>query len=105
MVLANKPELELHSLELKKAATVLRAINHPLRQSMIKLINKEGSVIVTDIYTKLKVEQSIASQHLAVLRAAGFVVTERQGKFIYYKINHKRFKDVEVFMENILNHG
>lgn len=103
MHVANKPELELKTLELKKAASIIRAINHPLRQSMIKLIHKEGSVIVTDIYTKLKVEQSIASQHLAILRTAGYVITDRQGKFIYYKINYKRFNDVETFMEKILN--
>jgi DNA-binding transcriptional ArsR family regulator len=35
----------------------------------------------------------VASQHLAVLRKAGFVKTTRDGKNIYYSVNMPRLKE------------
>ena len=49
---------------------------------------------VTDIYIKLRLEQSVASQHLAILRRAGVVATDRQGKFIYYSLNKERLVEI-----------
>ncbi len=76
------------------AALVVRAINHRLRQKMINLLETRGEMTVTDIYIGMRLEQSVASQHLAILRTAGIVVTERQGKFIHYKIDQDRLNFV-----------
>jgi DNA-binding transcriptional ArsR family regulator len=75
--------LKVDLLNVKKASLILRAINHKLRQQILKLIDEQGRITVTEIYVKLRLEQSVASQHLAILRKAGFVKTERDGKFIY----------------------
>src|SRR6266480_1621257 len=88
---------------LKKAAMVLRAINHKLRQQILKLIDESGRMTVTEIYVKLRLEQSVASQHLAILRKAGFVKTERDGKFIFYSVNTDRLKELNRFVEELLN--
>ena len=39
-------------------------------------------------------EQSVASQHLAILRRAGVVTTERDGKFIFYSLNVERIREI-----------
>lgn len=80
--------------QLKKAAIVLRAINHKLRVQILKLIHTKEQIIVSDIYSKLRLEQSVTSQHLAILRRAGFVNTERDGKKIYYSVNYQRLQEV-----------
>ncbi|MDF2379917.1 helix-turn-helix transcriptional regulator [Nostoc ellipsosporum NOK] len=95
--------LTVDLLNLKKAALILRALNHKLRQQMIKLIDEQGRITVTDIYVKLRLEQSVASQHLAVLRKAGFVNTIREGKFIYYSVNADRMIELNKFVESLLN--
>ena len=74
-------------LNLKKAAMILRALNHKLRQQIVKLIDENKRLTVTEIYVRLRLEQSVASQHLAILRRAGIVKTDRDGKFIYYSVN------------------
>ncbi|MCL4132917.1 UNVERIFIED_CONTAM: hypothetical protein GTU68_015212 [Idotea baltica] len=56
---------------------------------------------VTDIYIKLRLEQSVASQHLAILRRAGVVITERQGKFIYYSLNNERLDQISKLVEDL----
>src|SRR5213592_3636942 len=87
-------ELRIDVIQLKKAALILRAVNHKLRQQILKLIHQHEKMTVTEIYVKLRLEQSVASQHLAILCKAGFVSTLRDGKFIYYSVNHQRLEQV-----------
>lgn len=94
--------LTLNLLSLKKAAMILRAINHSLRQQILKLIDENGKMTVTEIYVQLRLEQSVASQHLAILRKAGFVKTDRDGKFIYYSVNHRRLEELNGFINDLL---
>lgn len=87
---------------LKKAALVLRALNHKLRQQLLKLIEEEKKITVTEIYVRLRLEQSVASQHLAILRKAGIVSTERDGKFIFYTVNYKRIDEISQFVKDLV---
>ncbi len=87
----------------KKASLILRSLNHKLRQQIIKIIYENEKLIVTDIYLKLMLDQSVASQHLSILRKAGIVSTKRDGKFIYYTINKTRIKAIEEFVKNLVN--
>lgn len=86
---------------LQSAALAVRAINHPLRKKIIDLLETNGEMVVTDIYVQLRTEQSVASQHLAILRNAGFVVTKRNGKFIHYALNTERFKTSAELIEKL----
>ena len=81
-------------LNLKKAAMILRALNHKLRQQIVKIIDENKKLTVTEIYIRLRLEQSVASQHLAILRRAGIVKTTRDGKFIYYTVNHDKIRQI-----------
>lgn len=93
----------LDQLSIKKASLVFRAINHPLRQDMIKMIDEKGHVTVTEIFVEMRMEQSVASQHLAILRRAGIVVPERDGKFVYYKLNANRLNLLNQIIRDLLH--
>jgi DNA-binding transcriptional ArsR family regulator len=47
-------------------------------------------------------EQSVASQHLAILRRANVVMTERDGKFIHYVLNPNRIAAVAKFVQDLV---
>ena len=96
-----KTDIPLDYGELRKAVLVLRAINHKLRQRIIDLLEENESMTVTDIYIKLRLEQSVASQHLAILRRAGVVITERQGKFINYSLNKERLTQISRLVDEL----
>ena len=96
-----KNDIELDYAELRKAVLVLRAVNHKLRQNIIDLLEESDSLTVTDIYIKLRLEQSVASQHLAILRRAGVVITDRNGKFIYYSIDKERLAQISRLVEEL----
>lgn len=97
-----QPELRIDFQVLRKSVLVLRAVNHKLRQEMIRLINQEGKMTVTELYVKLRLEQSVASQHLALLRRAGVVITSRDGKFIYYSVDHERMDEIARLLEELI---
>jgi DNA-binding transcriptional ArsR family regulator len=99
---APSTELKIDVIQLKKAALILRAINHKLRQQILKLIHQHGKMTVTEIYVKLRLEQSVASQHLAILRKAGYVNTLRDGKFIFYSVNQSRLDQVHSIVHDLL---
>ncbi|MDX1479573.1 MAG: metalloregulator ArsR/SmtB family transcription factor [Saprospiraceae bacterium] len=94
-------DIQLDYSDLRKAVLVLRAVNHKLRQRIIDLLEENDSMTVTDIYIKLRLEQSVASQHLAILRRAGVVLTERQGKFIYYSLDKERLAQISRLVEEL----
>jgi ArsR family transcriptional regulator, virulence genes transcriptional regulator len=89
-------------LNLKKGAMILRALNHKLRQQMVRLLDENKRLTVTELYIQLRLEQSVASQHLAILRRAGIVKTERDGKFIYYTINSNRIASIMKCIDELI---
>ena len=95
-------EISLNYSELRKAVIILRAVNHKLRQNIIQLLEENEKMTVTDLYVKLRLEQSVASQHLAILRRAGVVNTERNGKFIYYYLNEERLGQINELVEDLI---
>lgn len=78
-----------------------RAIKHPLRQRIIELISQNQRINVTEIYVRLRLEQSVASNHLTILRESNVVKAEREGKFIYYSINEETKKLIDQIIVEI----
>jgi|GEM_PF-793653 len=92
----------LSHLNIKKAGLNLRAINHKLRQEMIAFIDGRGRVTVTEMFVEMRLEQSVASQHLAILRRAGIVKTERVGKYKYYSLNLNKLQLLNQLINDLL---
>ncbi|MBK8370408.1 MAG: winged helix-turn-helix transcriptional regulator [Saprospiraceae bacterium] len=94
----------INETELRIAVLVLRALNHKLRMKMLKFIQVQGKkVTVIDVYVQLKLEQAKASQHLAILRRANILVSEREGKNIYYSINFEMVQHIKHAVDIIYN--
>jgi DNA-binding transcriptional ArsR family regulator len=89
-----QPLLEMDTLQYRKARYVLKGIDHPLRLKILRMIHSKGETNVTDIYQRLRLEQSVASQHLRWLRTAGAVKTRREGKQIFYSLNYMRLAEL-----------
>lgn len=97
----NGGQIKIDFSTLKRAALTVRALNHPLRKQIIALVEDKKKITVTEIYGKLKLEQSVASQHLAILRRAEILKTERDGKFIWYSTNKKRIEQINNLIQDI----
>jgi len=92
----------IDSKAIQKAATIYRAIHHPLRLQIIEIIHKAGTMNVTPILLELKVEQSLISAHLKILRDAKIVNTERRGSNVFYFINYQEVSRVSLLAEKLI---
>jgi ArsR family transcriptional regulator, virulence genes transcriptional regulator len=96
-----QPPIE-NKIIIKHAATILRAINHPLRRQMVAFLREKGKTKVTDIFIHFRIEQPVASQHLAILRNSKIVSTAREGKFIFYSVNKERVSQIIRFSKDLV---
>jgi DNA-binding transcriptional ArsR family regulator len=72
---------------------IMRALAHPLRLRIVQFIDAQTSACVNDIHKAVDIEQSIASQHLRILRMAELVHTRREGKFVFYSIDYEKLRE------------
>jgi DNA-binding transcriptional ArsR family regulator len=75
-------ELSPHAAE---AATLLRALANEQRL-MILCHLVPGPLTVSELNARVPLSQSALSQHLAVLRGSGIVVTERKAQSVRYSL-------------------
>ena len=97
-----KAKVTINNEKLQISSEILRALAHPLRMRILEFIDKHKTINVNKIYNTLKLEQSITSQHLRILRLAGIVVTSREGKFIHYSIDYSKVANVLKSVESFL---
>lgn len=97
-----KSNLEFDAKLFEEGARLMRAINHELRQQKLHYIHKKGKVTVSELKEVLKLEQSAASLHLAILRNEELVIAEREGQSIYYSINYERLQKVQALLKEML---
>jgi ArsR family transcriptional regulator, virulence genes transcriptional regulator len=83
---------QLSNDKLRVSSSNLRALAHPLRLEIMTIIDHHDSASVQEIFNDLKLEQSLISQHLKILRAAKLVKSARRGKFVYYSIEYQNVR-------------
>lgn len=98
-----KEQINIDDRQLNVAMDKLKAIAHPVRLSMVNFIKINGEVNVNRIYNELKLEQSITSQHLRVLREAKLVNTKRDGKYIHYSVDTQQLASVGSLVQDFIN--
>ena len=83
-----KTKVRFDHQKLQYSTVLMKALAHPLRLKILEYIDTQGEINVNKIYNTLKIEQSITSQHLRMLRLAGVVNARKEGKYVHYNINY-----------------
>lgn len=86
--------LELDIQKLEMASSKLRAMAHPMRIAILELLHKNKQLSVTDIYKALNIEQAAASHHLNILKNKGVLVSQRDGKKIFYGLKSEVLTEI-----------
>ncbi|NCB06539.1 MAG: transcriptional regulator [Bacteroidia bacterium] len=80
---------ELDTDRLEMAASMLKAIAHPMRIAILKHLEGGKRLTVTEIHELLGIEQSTTSHHLGILRDKGVLCSKRDGKNTYYYLKYE----------------
>jgi DNA-binding transcriptional ArsR family regulator len=85
---------ELKPEQLEKASNMLKAMAHPVRISILALLEDGQKLTVTEIHEKLNIEQSTTSHHLGILKDKDVLSSKRDGKNTYYFLKHDQVSQV-----------
>lgn len=80
--------------QLAEKSEILKTIAHPVRLCILAMLIMEQQSNVSDIQCCLDVPQPSVSQHLAKLKSAGILSSERNGTEIIYKIKNEEVKHI-----------
>jgi DNA-binding transcriptional ArsR family regulator len=84
-----------------KIANYARALSHPARIAILKLLIKKQSCICGDIVDELPLSQSTVSQHLKELKAAGLIQGDIEGARVCYCIDEKEWKIAQHYLNDL----
>lgn len=76
----------MHSADL---VAFCRALGDETRQQIMEILKAEGEKCVSDLVDVFNLSQPTVSHHLNFLRHAGLVVSRKEGKQVYYRLNEE----------------
>lgn len=74
---------------IETAARALKAIAHPLRLKILCVVGDQEAC-VQDIVDAVGTSQSNISQHLAILREKGVLLTRKDANRVFYRVGDQR---------------
>jgi len=86
--------------DIQRASRSLKAMSHPLRLKILCTLG-EQEVSVQDIVDYVGTSQSNISQHLAILRDKGILVSRKDANRVFYRIVDRRMLNLIQMMRTI----
>ncbi len=68
---------------------VCKTLANPKRQEILDNL-RQKDMTVNELVEKTGISQANLSQHLAIMRAKGIVITHRKGINVYYSLSHPK---------------
>jgi ArsR family transcriptional regulator len=87
-------------LERERSAAIARALSDPKRLCVLETL-ADGERSVSDLSRDVGCQVPNMSQHLAVLRSAGLVVTRREGNNVFYRLADPRILEAYQLLQTI----
>ena len=84
-------------------AKYAKALGHPARVAILKLLAKKQTCVCGDIVDELPLSQSTVSQHLKELKEAGLIKGEIDGVRVCYCIDEKEWKAAQVWLNQFFD--
>jgi ArsR family transcriptional regulator len=82
----------------EELATLAKAIAHPARVQIIRILVRKTSCVCGDIVDELPLAQSTVSQHLKMLKDAGLIRGEVDGPRICYCIEPRALRRLKALV-------
>jgi ArsR family transcriptional regulator len=82
-----KLQKHVQGMDVSRLAGVFDALGEPNRCLIFRAVLKRPHANVSQLALAVGISDSLASQHLKVLREAGLVTRRREGKRVYYDMN------------------
>lgn len=91
---------EEFSVKDNKIAAIAKALSHPARVAILKLLIKRQACVCGDIVDELPLSQSTVSQHLKELKSAGLIQGEIEGTKVCYCVHTANLEAAAQLMQD-----
>lgn len=95
------PAASAASTAADQSAQGFRALGDPTRLRILDLLAK-GERCVCELTGTLDLAQPLLSHHLKTLREAGFIHARKEGRWMYYRLDHERLEACRCVLEEAL---
>jgi len=68
-----------------------KSLSEPVRQQLLTFLLLTGRSDIGTIAQNLPQDRSVVSRHLQLMQEAGILISEKEGRFVYYRINGQEF--------------
>ena len=75
-------------------ASLLKVLADPARLRILSILTSAGEVCACDLTDPLGLSQPTVSHHIKQLREAGFVESEKRGKWVFHRLVPERLEDI-----------
>lgn len=96
-------EISIIDPKVKRAAEIAKALGHPARIAILKLLAQRTTCFCGDITEVLPMAQSTVSQHLKALKSAGLITGEVEGVRTCYCLNPDGIKELQTALSELTN--
>ncbi len=79
---------------MEKEIKILKALAHPLRLDIIKLLILNENLCVCKIQEAFNIGQSNLSQHLKILKDAKILNSKKDGGWVHYSLKNKKIIEI-----------
>jgi DNA-binding transcriptional ArsR family regulator len=86
-----------------RIAKYAKALGHPARIAILKLLIQKQACICGDIVSELPLSQSTVSQHLKELKQSGLIKGEIDGTKVCYCIDEKEWKAAKEKLDRLFD--
>ena len=86
-----------------KLAIYAKALAHPARVAILKLLAKRQTCVCGDIVDEVPLSQSTVSQHLKELKEAGLIRGEIDGAKVCYCIDEREWKAAQTWINQLFD--
>lgn len=94
---------EEFTLKDNRIAKYAKALSHPARIAILRLLIQKQSCICGDIVDELPLAQSTVSQHLKELKQSGLIKGDIDGAKVCYCIDEKEWKAAKERMDQLFD--
>ncbi len=86
----------------ERRAAILKALAHPSRLRLIDKLSEQDEICVCDLTEVIGSDMSTVSRHLAQLKNAGIVASEKRGQMVFYRLRVKCLKSLFNCIESVV---
>jgi DNA-binding transcriptional ArsR family regulator len=91
-----------YSIDEQQLAVFAKALAHPVRIQIIKLLNSQACCYTGDLTENIPLAQSTISQHLKALKDAGLIQGEIMPPKVKYCLNKENWPKVQDLFKELL---